>query len=85
MKPIKDCGWVEPDGTCGLPSNLTPECHIDACPRLAWFVAALLTRSERLCAALADHYGDDIPVDLILPIVELEAAIKKTEGDPCAE
>ena len=81
MKPIKDCQYAQDDGCCGYPDASTPECHIDACPRLAWFVSALLARGERLCEVLADHYGEDLPIDLILPVVELENAIKKAEGE----
>jgi hypothetical protein len=80
MKPIKDCQHAQEDGCCGYPLQPTPECHIDVCPRLTWFVSALLVRGDRLCEVLADHYGADMPSDLILPVVELEAAIKKAEG-----
>jgi hypothetical protein len=80
MKPIKDCQYAQNDSCCGYPKAPTPECHIDACPRLAWFVGAILARGERLCEVLADDYGEDMPANLILPVVELEAAIAASES-----
>ena len=35
MKPIKDCQYAQDDGCCGYPDAPTPECHIDACPRMS--------------------------------------------------
>lgn len=33
--PIADCEHKDPvDGTCRNPKNMTPECHVGACPRL---------------------------------------------------
>jgi hypothetical protein len=33
--PIKDCEHKDPvDGCCSHPKNMTPECHVGACPRL---------------------------------------------------
>lgn len=35
FRPIEDCEHVaKVDGTCAHPGNLTPECHVCACPRL---------------------------------------------------
>jgi hypothetical protein len=34
--PIIDCTHKDAnDGTCAHPRNMTPECHVNACPRLA--------------------------------------------------
>lgn len=33
--PIEDCEHKDPeDGCCHHPKNMTPECHVGACPRL---------------------------------------------------
>lgn len=33
--PITDCEHKDPqDGCCSHPKNMTPECHVGACPRL---------------------------------------------------
>lgn len=33
--PINDCEHKDPeDGCCSHPKNMTPECHVMACPRL---------------------------------------------------
>lgn len=33
--PIADCEHKDPiDGCCRNPKNMTPECHVAACPRL---------------------------------------------------
>lgn len=33
--PIADCSHKNPeDGCCSHPKNMTPECHVGACPRL---------------------------------------------------
>jgi hypothetical protein len=33
--PINDCEHKDKeDGCCSHPKNMTPECHVDACPRL---------------------------------------------------
>lgn len=33
--PIEDCEHKDAvDGCCAHPKNFTPECHVDACPRL---------------------------------------------------
>lgn len=33
--PITDCEHKDAvDGCCSHPKNMTPECHVDACPRL---------------------------------------------------
>lgn len=33
--PIKDCEFKNAeDGCCSHPKNMTPECHVNACPRL---------------------------------------------------
>ena len=33
--PIKDCEHKDADdGCCHHPKNMTPECHVGACPRL---------------------------------------------------
>ena len=79
MTPIKDCEYSQEDGCCGHPDAPTPECHIAACPRLAWFVEALLIRSDKLCSILSDFYGDDMPAEIVLPLIELEHAIKASE------
>lgn len=35
FKPIIDCEHADTvDGCCNYPKNLTPECHVGACPRL---------------------------------------------------
>lgn len=35
FKPIIDCEFADPkDGCCSHPKNMTPECHVAACPRL---------------------------------------------------
>lgn len=31
-RPVIGCGHVAGDGPCAHPSNMTPECHYDACP-----------------------------------------------------
>ncbi len=34
-RPVKSCGFViREDGSCGHPSNITPECHEHVCPLL---------------------------------------------------
>ena len=36
LTPIKDCSYQDrEDGCCGHDSNMTPECHHGACPRLS--------------------------------------------------
>src|SRR5690606_180995 len=35
FRPIRDCEHADPeDGCCLHPKNQTPECHMNACPRL---------------------------------------------------
>lgn len=35
FKPILECEFADPvDGCCSHPKNMTPECHVNACPRL---------------------------------------------------
>ena len=44
LVPIIDCAFYNGvDNTCMHTSNQTPECHMHACPRLAYFIDDLLT------------------------------------------
>lgn len=50
--PIIDCGHkCKEDGTCAHPDNMTPECHIGACPRLDRRIEKMADRAEK-----AEHY-----------------------------
>jgi hypothetical protein len=46
--PITDCEHKDAaDGCCHHPKNITPECHVDACPRI----------HPRLCLIYAAHFA----------------------------
>lgn len=55
--PISDCSHkFKEDGSCGHPSNITPECHVLACPR----IHARIARAFECESDYVYHYSAEV-------------------------